>query len=100
MDEAEHVDFIGSVCNNFADSINASSALRLRGQDGYEVLSLVFGETFTPAALHAATSEHLRDLAMAVWELLEARVSPEAISLALQSAVQTSGYGPEAGAQQ
>ena len=92
MDEAEQIDFIGSVCNNFAGSINSSSGTRFSGQDSYEVLSLVFGEVFTPAALRAATSEQIRDLAMAVWELLESRVSPDAISLALTYALDTSGY--------
>ena len=92
MDEAEQIDFIGSVCNHFAESINSSSGTRLSGQDGYEVLSLVFGEAFTPPALRGATSEQIRDLAMAVWELLESRVPPEAISAALGHAIDAAGY--------
>jgi len=87
MDETEQVDFIGSACNAFADAINRSSGTRLRGKDGYEVLSLVFGEVFTPADLRGASAENIRDLVMASWELLESRVSPETVSAALAHAV-------------
>ena len=93
MDEAEQIDFIGAVCNNFADSLNTSSDARLCGQDSYEVLSLVFGDRFTPQLLRGATPEQMRDLSMAVWELLETKVSPEAVSVALTHALDTAGFG-------
>jgi len=91
MDETEQVDFMGSACNAFAGSINQSCGTRLGGKQGYEVLSLVFGETFKPEDLRGASPEQVRDLVMASWELLESRVSPEAISVALRHAVDSAG---------
>jgi hypothetical protein len=91
MDETEQVEFIGNVCKNFAYAMNESSGTRFSGQDSYEVLSLVFGETFGPAQLHSPTAEQMRDLSMAVWELLESRVTPEAVAAALDHALRTTG---------
>ena len=87
MDQAQQDEFMASVCERFAQAMNASAGGRLRGQDGYEVLSLVFGETFTPAQLRTATDEQLRDLAMAAWELLQLRASAESVAAALSKAL-------------
>jgi hypothetical protein len=91
MDEATQVEFIATVCKGFADSINDSCGTRFGGKEGYEVLSLVFGEVFGPAQLRAATAEQSRDLAMAVWELLQTRVPAQTISAALERALQAAG---------
>jgi len=91
MDETAQVEFIGNVCKNFAQALNASSGTRFSGQDGYEALSLVFGETFTPAQLKNPSAEQMRDLSMSVWELLEARVTPEAVAAALDQALASTG---------
>jgi len=91
MDEATQVEFIATVCQRFADAINDSCGTRFGGKDGYEVLSLVFGEVFGPAQLRDATAEQGRDLAMAAWELLQTRVPPETLSAALGRALQAAG---------
>ena len=91
MDEATQVEFIATVCKGFADAINESCGTHFGGKDGYEVLSLVFGEVFGAAQLRAATPEQGRDLAMAAWELLQTRVPPETLSAALERALQAAG---------
>jgi hypothetical protein len=91
MDETAQVEFIGNACKNFARALNASSGTRFSGQDAYEVLSLVFGGTFTPGQLRTPSAEQMRDLSMSVWELLEVRVTPEAVAAALDQTLAASG---------
>ncbi|RNF83744.1 hypothetical protein [Montanilutibacter psychrotolerans] len=68
----DDLDFISSICSNFADSLNKTADdCVFCGQDSYEVLTAVFGDDFSERDLRAATPRNHQDLAEAIVDVLE-----------------------------
>jgi hypothetical protein len=81
------LNFISSVCSNFADSVNESGEM-LCGQDAYEVLTIFFGDEFSEEDLRRASSKHHDELAECLRSVLEVEnATPELAKRALEQAV-------------
>ena len=86
----DNLDFISSICSNFADALNnGSDGLGMCGQDAYEVLTLVFGDKFSENDLRAATLQNHQDLAEALateleFELASPQIARESLEHALR----------------
>ncbi|MCU0648479.1 MAG: hypothetical protein MUF00_10820 [Gemmatimonadaceae bacterium] len=82
------LDFIASICGSFADAINETGS-GLSGQDAYEVLTTVFGDTFSEDDLRKAGSRHHEALAEHLRSVLDvANATPELAKSALERALQ------------
>lgn len=87
----EDLDFISSICSNFADALNKAAVdCSVNGQDSYEVLTLVFGDEFSERDLRAATPQSYQQLAKTlVVELKFQLATPQIASGALEYALRS-----------
>ena len=87
----EDLDFISSICSNFAEALNKSAVdCAFNGQDSYEVLTLVFGDEFSESDLRAATPQSYQKLAETLvaelkFELATPKIASGALEYALSS---------------
>jgi hypothetical protein len=81
------LNFISSICSNFADAVNESGH-ELCGQDSYEVLTIVFGNEFSEDDLRKATPSHYQELSDCLRSVLEVgNATPSLAEMALSRAV-------------
>jgi len=87
----DDLDFISSICSNFADALNKNAGECLfSGQDAYEALTAAFGGEFSEKDLRAATRQDHQALAKALvveleFELATPDIAKSALEYALGS---------------
>lgn len=87
----DDLDFISSICSNFADALNKTAGGCLfSGQDAYEALTAAFGNDFSEKDLRTATRQGHQALAKALlieleFELATPDIAKSALEYALGS---------------
>lgn len=88
-----HEDMINSVCDGFINWVNdivPEDIDLLCNQDGYEILTSVFGREFRKHDIENANIEQLSSIASEVGEFLEREVSLEDVCRIINSALKQS----------